>query len=363
MGELLKPLEISEPLVDLPDRKIAVIGTRHGQRTDDFPGRMQTETELGTYFDRQDIDGLMLDSLPQLHLIDPSQLSPTNFLGWGINYMFKHNTHLIAADPVYLNPGLIVVSKVEDNQFIQNRTRPLTSDEMEEIMRPVKINGLIRAAVIGSAIGFALGATTNISRRRFLGMLGGTLLGVSVASSIQFLFQQNYHIEGKVVVTDADEGDDLSDQTRELIEEDYETDFFKKASQENQEYMKFSLMFRNAIIADAMAQPIDAIMPLTARKKAFAATVMGWSHVVLPEEGRISWLLLHPEDREQVIFTLTQALFQGLREGNFGEIDTDQMREGFFNMGRSYVMNRSTNSIEAFQFPIPALEKAVKAVG
>lgn len=405
MGELLRPTSISEPIIYLPDRTVKVVGTKHGDWID-FPGQEQTEKELEDFFGEDRFQGLLLDSLPLLEhegeFIRNSLLGipqeKSGFIKWAVLYAAKHESCLIGADPANSNPAFRIILESEEvyafisNNFFSNRPREI---DIAEVVG--SFGGVATGILLGSAMNFGLMRAImkrNPTRREFL-FQSLIVTSFSIASAIrsgQFGYvlnllnkdpqeEETYFIDPfgrRMVASKESEGTvrlraltyaqnsrqatELSNQYRTLIESDYEEEFFLQLSARHLKDYSYHLAFRNAIIAEGLAQPLDKLFPHLELEKAELAAVMGWGHLILPPELRISWLLSHDDERKRIIRELTQALFSGVNRRLLGGTNVDKLREGFLNMGRVYKIDPQNFEIETYKFPIPALEEAVDSV-
>lgn len=396
MGESLKPFRLSEPLVELPDRRVAVIGTDHGAKGIYFPGQMQVERELEKYFGEKGPNAILLDSLPHLDNYDDvvsfavlyPELITQDFHTWGMKYAADHRSYLIAADPANIISGYFDIVRDENNVPSNLDVAPGVSVEDEDIpdmYRRTKIAVGVSSALIGAAVAYGLTFNSQPSRRQFLSMLGGAALGVSMNAilnpirlflpdedAVRKTIRDSINLQLKLMELEAKEKAlqalrnnvddlqhtlDISSEVRELTDVDYQEPYFQRLAEDHGQNDKYAYAFRNAIIAETLAQPLHTVVP-GVEDSADMTAIMGIGHLVLPDENQIGWLVVHKQQREEIIYTLAQGLFRGVEEGVFGEIDSQRFKEQFIGMGRSYSID-SAGAMQIYKFPIPSIERAL----
>lgn len=375
---------VSEKLVTLPDRLVAVIGTDHGMES--FPGQEQTEKELTNHFGLRGPHAIVLDSLPRLEehpeLIGNSSQEP-NFLEWALQYSASRGIYLIGADPANISEEFErVILNEELVSMLRSSGISITQHPPLESAWIARLFGLGALITLGIGIGLKKRLPT---RREFL---AGCLIGIPAMAITLGADAFSPPLEGEgggvtafwidefgrqvpvytgsreeiefmqqLRLSDLDEKLRVISQTRELGPGDYDSGVFGRVAGYNSRDLVYGITLRNAIYAEAMTQPIGVLVPLEALDIAKIAAVVGGDHLIIPPESRISWLLTHDEERNTVIKNLIRELFLGLQET---DINLDNLKSGLSNLGRRYLIDSETGELETYSFPIPALERALE---
>ncbi|HSX40913.1 MAG TPA: hypothetical protein VLF68_04870 [Candidatus Saccharimonadales bacterium] len=412
-----------EKIVDLKDRKFVVIGTEHGTPETTFPGEIQTNEDIAQFEARVGpMNALVIDGASDLTghtitdgLIDGS-VPLTPFRKWAYPTIMKRGIPLIGADPVYVVPFLDdPILKQEENDI--NKTLSQTFADVgygkfvqassEKAKRETQSTGsainheqqkeqnldnarkMLGLAVIGTAIAYGLHKRKEVlSRRSFLKLAGGVAVSGLLEGGITLTRNQAigklkhlhraYSELARFAVVDANMdintigwndrtvvGNRLS-APGELTDADYNSPEFQRDNPYSDlEITPATQNLRNAIIAEVLSSPLNNIMPHDFRPPLRAPIVMGWGHLDVLPEHRISTLLQNERLRREVIEGLLTAVYTGIDDlatNNDGvPIDKKAMMNGFKSFAKTYSIDRD-GKVQSKPFRVKAIDDIVDRI-
>lgn len=97
---------------------------------------------------------------------------------------------------------------------------------------------------------------------------------------------------------------------------------------------------------------------------------MGYSHIILPENQRISYYLTHPQERKATIKTFLTAIRVGIQDGKFKEgVLATQLPEDIIDLlmkelrdyPRSFEVDKAGN-VTTRPIPVPEIKEAIEEV-
>ncbi len=336
-----------------------------------FPGKAQTEEDISRFekmYGR--INALAMDSQFGLEgLKDYSARSrfesESAFPAWGMLFASDRNIPLIAADPVNLVP--VILSSVEkEEEGYQN----LFTERYRNVVDQGQLNvdesfWVQKLAALGFAASGGLYALKNThTRRRFLTGGAGAVAG---AVFLNGLGKENGESNNLSNLSD--------EQIHELAEQDFkmvtgdvnsvgpipqytlDSEQFSRRAKYDSEYFKYLLVLRNALIAEVLSQPTSDLVGYETHKPINVAVVMGYSHLVVPERFRISYLVKDKEARHSAIRGMLKQMVDLLKkEGTPREEVLDSL-DMIKNYPRRYEV--SERNIEIKSISVPTLGKIV----
>lgn len=393
----------SEPLIVMPDRRILVVGTDHGEGDEGFPGREQTSQEIRKTFGNT-IDCLVFDSQAPLEFVLQEDIKrmielpeeETDYRSWMVKFAAEKNIPLITADPIASVTAISVFTKIEELRRLTQLLGPYRDEldrikasdtyknAQDEARRMQKHTGDVDQAGNAIAIGMVMGAAIlnglqsrhRLSRREFLlrllvpgvavggFMAGKGLLVEQLEAPARKHWQEVRKMEDPVYqMLEQDNETILSvfGQAEQLSEDDYALQAMQRKTQFNKVAGSISALYRNAIAAEVLSLPLDTILPeYQVERPTNIASVWGLDHLVVPENWRIGYLLTHPEERIEIIQTSTEAMLTTLKRDNPDEI-LRVIKQEFRNFGKTYRIDANGN-ITVHTFRVPTIEQALDRV-
>ncbi|MFA5911871.1 MAG: hypothetical protein WC815_24085 [Vicinamibacterales bacterium] len=322
-------------------------------------------------------------------IIDPNTDIDTLSLNfWPVRYAYEHGADLILGDPAtstipnyfdYIG-GKLDQEKVAPYEKMQDAA--ILSAQTKEYTDAQK--GVVAAKnyKFGAKVGFGAGAvlplvgygmyrsskdeftTKPLTRRqllkRGLGYVAGTAVGaVGLGQVDGRLSDKVKDLEGKQadllggypVIPDYEVGmtrDDLitrdnsaylrlSDSVGDLDEADRQTPSFQRIAHYNKETSPIISTLRNAVMADVLSAPIAELTnaAIEPGKEAKVGVVLGASHVLIPEECSVSYLVKHPEKREEILREQLTILVPAIRE-EYGDAGVTEFLEQLRTFAKRY---------------------------
>lgn len=337
------PLDSREKLIALKDRNVSIIYTDHGDNRG-FPGLEQTEKDIESAFEKKPVDGIIIDGFPRLKFESPPdkplsaiaelydsglQKTEPQFIEWGPVYALKNNMYLIAGDPYGYSELIIPVmaSEFEKARAIRKDVQTEYDNRLSRLLESEEYRRLEMVTGIGMGLNIIFGLSMLhgfrglLSRREFLRHTGsivvsGALLGVInrvnalVKDGKDFLkdsfgrepWTQNFIDQMNLSIKHG--------TPEELEDKDSERSEVKRRAKINAEAYHIAIGFRNAMAAEACLQPLNKLFPgrKFINRKANIAQVWGWDHANVPEEMKVSYFMLHEEERRNYIRACINAL-------------------------------------------------------
>jgi len=305
-------------------------------------------------------------------IIDPrTDINKLSLNFWPIRYAFENGADLILGDPVTSTvPNYLDYIGNKLDRETQERYRAeqqvaienAQTDEYAKIQKDIASSNTMKlrakvgfgAGVVLPLVGYGVyrgsrdqNITKSLTRRqlikRGLGYTAGVgvgALGLQQAESV--LSNRVSHLKGRqtgllggypvipsyevgmtrdeLINRDNSAFQALSNSYQTLDDSTRESPSFQRIAHHNEETMPMILVLRNAIMADVLAAPTDELTTAAIEpgKDAKLGVVLGASHVIIPETCSVSYLVKHPEKREELLRNLLRDFVPATRE-EFGE--------------------------------------------